>query len=135
MKSYAEILCINEAYDGSGGVFNRDKKWPKMIEEDSSLFINQLKAASSGDVVISKLPFILSAIAMKDTLENAMLGQAGMKIKIRSTTNGVLDHMENSFKKSLKKDFKELYNKAYEIVSIHRPFPIKDRAQTTMGRP
>ena len=95
-----------------------------MIEEDTTLFLQQLKTASKGDVVVSKLPVILSAIAMKDTLENAMFDRDGMKLKIRSTTNGVLDDMEDSFKKKLKKDFKELYNKAYDNAPLHRPFAI-----------
>jgi hypothetical protein len=125
LRALAEILCINEAYDESGGIFNRDKKWPKMIEEDTTLFLHQLKNASKGDVVVSKLPFILSAIAMKDTLQQAMLDRDGMKLKIRGTTNDVLGNMEDSYKKNLKKDFKETYNKAYEVVAVHRPFFIK----------
>lgn len=96
-----------------------------MIEDDGSMFHNQLKAASAGDVVVSKLPFVLSAIAMKDALSNAMSKTDGMKLKIRSTTNDVLDDMEDSFKKSLKKNFKELYNKAYDNAPLHRPFAME----------
>jgi hypothetical protein len=136
LKALAEVLCINEAYDESGGIFNRDKKWPKMIEEDTSMFLHQLRLAAGQGVVTSKLPVILSAIAMKDTLSNAMAVRDGMKLKIRSVTNDVLDKMEDTYKKDLKKDFKELYNKAYEVVSIQRPFVIKDSTPTRPpGRP
>lgn len=128
LRSLAEVVNINAAYDESGGIFSRDKKWAKMIEEDGTLFHNQMKAASSGSVVTSKLPMILSAIALKDTVKTAMSGAAGvsddMKLKIKNATNGVLDDMEDSFKKSLKKDFGALYNKAYDNAAVHRPFAI-----------
>lgn len=130
LKALSEILAINVAYDESGGIFSRDKKWPKMIEEDGSLFHNQLKAASAGDVVVSKLPFVLSAIAMKETLSSAMSRADGiyrdMKLKIANTTNDVLGDMEKSFEKSLKKNFKETYNKAYANKAVHNPFFIPE---------
>lgn len=130
VKALSEILAINVAYDQSGGIFSRDKKWAKMIEDDSSLFINQLKAASSGDVVVSKLPAILSAIFVKDTISNAMnhndVIRKAMMSKIQGAVGDVLSSMEKSYNKSLKKDFKELYNRAYEesTLSLHRPFAI-----------
>jgi hypothetical protein len=130
LKALSEILAINVAYDESGGIFSRDKKWAKMIEEDVSLFHNQLKAAAADDVVASKLPVILSAIAIKETLSSAMSRGEGisrnMKLKIQNATNGMLDDMEDSFKKNLKKDFKETYNKAYEFKAIHNPFFIPE---------
>jgi len=126
LKALAEVLNINVAYDESGGIFNRDRKWPDMIEKDQSLFINVLRAASAGDVVESKLPFVLSALAMKDTLSNAMSYadsvSRDMKLKIRNTTNGVLDDMQDDFKKSFKKNFKELEKKSDELAKLHRPF-------------
>ena len=129
LKALAEVLNINVAYDESGGIFNRDRKWPDMIEKDSTLFIHALKNASKGDVVVSKLPFVLSAVAMKDTLSNAMMWSdtvsRGMKLKIRSTTNDVLDDMEDDYKKSFKNNFKELYNKSGELAQLHRPFFIE----------
>ncbi len=130
LKALSEILAINVAYDESGGIFSRDKKWAKMIEEDGSLFHNALRAASAGDVVVSKLPFVLSAIAMKETLSSAMSRADGvyrdMKLKITNTTNGVLDDMEKSFEKSLKKNFKEVSNKAYANKATHNPFFIPE---------
>jgi hypothetical protein len=128
LRSLAEVVNINAAYDESGGIFSRDKKWAKMIEEDGTLFHNQMKAASSGGVVTSKLPMILSAIALRDAVKTSMSGAEGvsdvMKQKIQNATNGVLDDMEDSFKKSLKKDFGALYNKAYDYAAVHRPFAI-----------
>lgn len=128
LRSLAEVVNINAAYDESGGIFSRDKKWAKMIEEDGILFHNQMKAAANGNVVTSRLPIILSAIALKDTVKTAMSGADGvsdvMKQKIQNATNGVLDDMEDSFKKSLKKDFSALYNKAYDNAAVHRPFAI-----------
>lgn len=128
LRSLSEVANINAAYDESGGIFSRDKKWAKMIEEDGTLFHNQMKAASAGGVVTSKLPMILSAIALKNTLTAAMSGSADlsdlMKLKIKNATNEVLENMEDSFKKSLKKDFNALYNKAYDNAAVHRPFII-----------
>lgn len=130
LKTLSEIMAINKAYDESGGIFSRDKKWPQMIENDGSLFINQLKAASAGDVVVSKLPFVLSAIAVKETVSSAMNRADGiyrdMMLKITNTTNDVLGDMEKSFEKSLKKNFKEVSNKAYANKATHNPFFIPE---------
>lgn len=130
LKALSEVLAINIAYDESGGIFSRDKKWAKMIAEDGSLFHNQLKSASSGDVVVSKLPMILSAIAMKETISSAMNRGEGiyrdMKLKITNATNDVLKNMENSYEKNLKKNFKELYNRAYANKATHNPFFIPE---------
>ena len=131
-KALSEVLAINMAYDESGGIFSRDKKWAKMIEEDKSLFHNQLKAASAGDVVTSKLPVILAAIAMKDTVSQAMKNDntisRDMKLKISNATNDVLDDMEKSYDKNLKKNFKDLYTKAHAYKQVHRPFAIAEPA-------
>jgi predicted nucleic acid-binding Zn-ribbon protein len=132
LQVLSEVLSINKAYDESGNIFTRDKKWAKMIAEDSSLFHNQIKAAASGDVVVSKLPLILAAAAMKDTVSNAMkydpVIYKAMMTKIMGAENDVLDSMEDSYKKSLKKDFKELYTRVYdkEEAKLHRPFAIDD---------
>ena len=130
-KTLSEVLSINRAYGESGGIFNRDKKWAKMIEDDQSLFINVIKNATSGDVTEDKLSVILPAISIKDTVSNAMSNadeiSRAIKLKIQNTTNGVLNDMEDSFKKKLKNLSKELYNKAYENASIHRPFFIPER--------
>ncbi|MBC7715117.1 MAG: hypothetical protein H7177_17360 [Rhizobacter sp.] len=137
LKALSEVLCINTAYDESGGIFSRDKKWAKMIEEDMTLFHNQMKTASSGDVVVSKLPVVMAAIAMKETLSSAMSRADGisrdMKLKIQNATNGVLGNMEDSFKKSLKKDFKETYNKAYDNKAVHNPFFIPEATNTNFN--
>ncbi|MDD4976606.1 MAG: hypothetical protein PHY93_19780 [Bacteriovorax sp.] len=122
LKALAEVLCINKAYDESGRIFSRDKKWIAMIGNDQTLFINVLKWASSGDVTESKLSTILPAIALKDAVSDAMSNSDIMMSKIQSATNKVLNNMEDSFKKSLKNFNKDLYNKAYEQASIHRPF-------------
>lgn len=128
VKALSEILAINIAYDESGGIFSRDKKWAKMIEEDKALFHNQIKAASSGDVVTSKLPVILAAIALKDTVTQAIKNDSAiardMKLKIANTTTDVLGDMEKSFDKNLKKNFSQLYTKAHASKQLHRPFPI-----------
>lgn len=129
LKALSEVLCINKAYDESGSIFSRDKKWVEMIGNDGSLFINVLKAASQGDVTEASLSTVLPAIALKDTLSNAMSNSEIvyrlMMQKITSATNKVLEKMEDDFKKSLKKFNKDLYNKAYEQASIHRPFFIE----------
>lgn len=131
LKTLSEVLSINRAYGESGGIFNRDKKWARMIEEDQSLFINVLKNALSGEVSEDKLSVILPAISVKDTVSNAMSNaddiSRAIKLKIQNTTNSVLSDMEDGFKKKLKNLSKELYNKAYENASIHRPFYIPPR--------
>lgn len=136
LKAMAEVLCINKAYDESGGIFSRNKKWAEMIGDDSTLFINVLKAASSGDVTEAKLSTVLPAIAMKDVLSNAMSNADGisraMMPKITNATNKVLDNMEDSFKKSLKNFNKDLYNKSYDNASIHRPFYIEPARDPNM---
>lgn len=133
LKAMAEVLCINKAYDESGGIFSRDKKWAEMISNDNTLFINVLKSASAGDVTEAKLSAVLPAIALKDTVANAMANSYSisklMMPKIVNATNKVLDNMEDSFKKSLKNFNKDLYNKAYEQASIHRPFYIEPAQQ------
>lgn len=133
LKAMAEVLCINKAYDESGGIFTRNKKWAAMIGDDNTLFLNVLKAASAGDVTEAKLSTVLPAIAMKDTLSNAMSNADGisrlMMPKILNATNKVLGNMEDSFKKSLKNFNKDLYNKAYDQASIHRPFYIEPAQQ------
>ena len=130
LKALSEVLAINKAYDESGSIFNRDKKWIRMIGDDSSLFINQLKAASSGDVVASRFPAILSAIAMKEAVSSAMDRADGvyrqMMGKITNATNDVLNNMSDSYEKSLKKNFKELYNKANANRTTHNPFFIPE---------
>lgn len=129
LKAMAEVLCINKAYDESGGIFSRNKKWAEMIGDDATLFINVLKSASNGEVTEAKLSTVLPAIALKDTLSNAMARADGiarpMMPKIHNATNKVLDNMEDGFKKSLKNFNKDLYNKAYDQASIHRPFFIE----------
>ncbi len=124
----AEVMCLNKAYDESGGIFTRNKKWAQIISDDETLFINVLKAASKGSVNEEKLSVVLPAIAMKDTLSNAMNDEDrishDIKREIQKTTNKVLSNMEEGFNKSLKSFNRDLYNKVYEKVSIHRPFPI-----------
>lgn len=131
LKAMAEILCINKAYDESGKIFSRDKKWITMIGSDASLFLNVLKVASAGNVDEQKLSTILPALAMRDTLSSAMESADGIAnvvmSKVKSATNNVLVEMENNFKNSLSKFSKELYNKANEKAFIHRPFYIDPR--------
>lgn len=128
LKAMAEVMCLNKAYDESGGIFTRNKKWAQIISDDETLFINVLKAASKGSVNEEKLSVVLPAIAMKDTLSNAMNDEDrishDIKREIQKTTNKVLSNMEEGFNKSLKSFNRDLYNKVYEKVSIHRPFPI-----------
>lgn len=136
LKALAEVLSISKAYEESGNILNRDKKWVKMIKEDKNLFHNKLKAATSGDVVTSKLPLILTGIAVKEILSSSMAREENIsKIifsKVKGATNDVLDDMEDSYKKKLKKNFNELYNYAYENKKAHNPFYIpNEESQNT----
>jgi hypothetical protein len=128
LKALAEVLCINKAYDESGGLFSRNKKWASMIGNDATLFINVLKSATAGDVNEAKLSTILPAIAVNDAVSKAMSSADGiskaMLQKIQNATNDVFDNMEGQFKKRLKNLDSDLYNKAYEKAYIHRPFAI-----------
>jgi hypothetical protein len=128
LKAMSEIVSINKAFDLSGGLLSRNKKWIEMISTDASLFINVLKAASRGDVTEAKLSVVLPAIALRDTVINAMDRADGvsdqMRSRITNAASDVLVGMEANFKNSLKKLDINLYNKAYEQVSIHRPFSI-----------
>jgi hypothetical protein len=131
LKTLAEILNINIAYDKSGNIFSRDKKWAEMISNDASLFINQLKSAATGTVDESKLGSVLPAIAMKDFVATAISDafdiSRKMMPKILNATNKVLGNSEDGYKKSLKDFNKDLYNKAYEKAAIHRPFFIEPK--------
>jgi len=135
LKAVAEILCINKAYNESGGIFTRNKKWAEMISDDATLFHNALKAAAAGEVTEAKLASVLPAIALKDALGNAIVNSYNiskvMMPKITNATNKVLGDLEDGFKKSLKNFNKDLYNKAYEQASIHRPFYIEPAQQPT----
>jgi len=129
LRSLSEVLTINVAYDESGGIFNRNKKWPDMVENDGSLFLNALRNQASGDVNEAKLGLVLAGVAMKDVLSNATQNNwdisKELKMKIKSAMNKSLNKMEDGFKKSFKNFDKNLYNKAYEQASIHRPFYIE----------
>lgn len=133
LRTLAEILNINIAYDKSGHVFSRDKKWVEMIKNDSTLFINQLKVETKGGVTEEKLSTILSAIAMKDFVKAAINDfhdiSKNMMSKISNATGDVLSMMEDNYKKSLKDFNKDLYNKVYEKVSIQRPFYIEQNQE------
>ena len=134
LRTLSEILAINKAYDESGGIFSRDKKWAKMIEEDQSLFLNVLKSAASGDVNTSKLAVVMSSVAIRETVSSAMNRADGiyraMMLKITNATDGVLNDMEKSYRKSFEKGFKEAYNKANAYKTAHRPFYIPEPTTT-----
>ena len=129
-KALSEILCINRAYDKSGNIFTRDKKWAEMIGNDATLFINVLRAATAGDVTEAKLSAILPSISLKDTVSSAMSRADSvsklMMPKIQNAVNKVLDDTDKGYNKNLKNFNKDLYNKAYDKASIHRPFTIAD---------
>lgn len=133
LRSMAEVMNINIAYDKSGSIFSRDKKWADKISDDSALFINQVKAASNGSVNEDKLGAVLSALAVKDFVGTAMSDfydiSRNMMPKILNATNKVLGNMEDGFKKSLKDFNKDLYNKAYASASVQRPFYIEPKPQ------
>ncbi len=128
LKALSEILCISKAYTESGGIFTRDSKWPNMIENDGGLFLNTLRMASSGEVNEAKLGVVLSSIAMRDSVLGAIEGTAwfakDMKMKMRSTVTKVMGKLEDDLKNNLKKFDNNLYNKAHDQASIHRPFAI-----------
>jgi uncharacterized coiled-coil DUF342 family protein len=129
LRTMAEVMNINFAYDKSGNIFNRDKKWADMIENDGSLLLNQVKAASNGQVTEAKVSSVLSAVALKDFVSQAMSNyydiKKNMMPKILNSTNRVLGNIEDGFKKSLKDFDKGLYNTAYDKASLHRPFFIE----------
>lgn len=131
LRTMAEVLNINLAYDKSGNIFTRDKKWAEMISDDSSLFLNKIKAASNGSVSSDKLGAVLSAIAVKDFVGTAMSDywdiSKKMMPKILNATNKVLGNMEDGFKKSLKDFDRDLYNNSYAKASIQRPFYIEPK--------
>lgn len=133
LKAMAEVLNINVMYDKSGRIFNRDKKWIRLVGEDKGLYLNELKAISEGRVETSKLGAVLSAISLKDFLSTAMRDYDDVRKlmmgKIQSATNDLLNDLEDSFKKSLKEYNKDLYNKSYDKALIHRPFYIEPPAQ------
>ena len=133
LRAMAEVMNINVAYDKSGSIFSRDKKWADKISDDQALFINQVKAASNGQVTEDKLGAVLSALAVKDFISVAMSDyfdiSRNMMPKILNATNKVLGNLEDGFKKSLKDFNKDLYNKAYANTSIQRPFYIEPKPQ------
>jgi hypothetical protein len=133
LRAMAEVMNINVAYDKSGSIFSRDKKWAEKISNDQALFINQVKAASNGQVTEDKLGSVLSALAVKDFVSTAMSDfydiSRNMMPKILNATNKVMGNLEDGFKKSLKDFNKDLYNKAYANVSIQRPFYIEPKPQ------
>lgn len=133
LRAMAEVMNINVAYDKSGSIFSRDKKWAEKISNDQALFINQVKAASNGQVTEDKLGSVLSALAVKDFVSTAMSDfydiSRNMMPKILNATNKVMGNLEDGFKKSLKEFNKDLYNKAYANVSIQRPFYIEPKPQ------
>jgi hypothetical protein len=133
LRAMVEILNINIAYDKSGSIFSRDKKWADKVSDDNDLFLNQLKNASSGGVSEEKLGLVLSALSLKDFMGTAMSDfydiQRNMMPKILNATNKVLGNIEDGFKKSLKDFNKDLYNKAYAQASIQRPFYIEPKPQ------
>jgi hypothetical protein len=129
LKTLAEILNINTAYDLSGGVFGKDGKFVKMLDNDGSLFINQLKIASAVAVNEVSLSSILPALSMRDTILSSInffsAISTKMKGSIKSALESTLRVMENNFKRNLKSFDLALTNKAYEKAMLHRPFAIK----------
>lgn len=126
LRSLAEILNVNMAYDKSCSFlgFGCDKKIAKLIKEDANLIHNQIKAKIIGDADPSKVPYVLTSIALEDTLNNAMDNAEGiynvMTGKIEGNVEEILTETENS----LKSNFKQIYNKVRGNASIHRPFII-----------
>ena len=129
LKALAEVININTAYDLSGGMFGKDSKIAKLIENDGSLLLNQLKAAAAAGVSEANISVILPALSMRDTLLTTINFVWGISNKIKSKVKITLESnqksLEDSFKKNLKKFDKALANKAYEKAMLHRPFAIQ----------
>lgn len=130
IKALAEVANINKAYAESGGWFSRDGKFADMIDNDKSLVINKMKAASDVDANNANIGIILSAIALKDGVEKGVSNfdpvAKDMTIKVRGRVTKQLDKMYDQFKKSLKKFDRDLYNRADGIAAVHRPFDVQE---------
>lgn len=128
IKSLGEVMNISVAYDESGGIFNRDKKWIKLLENDGNMIHNLMKANANGSLSEATAGIHLAAIAYKDIVGNSLSYykpvSGDMKLKVRSTTKDILENMEDNFKKNLKKFDRGLYDNAYEKFSLHRPYTI-----------
>lgn len=129
-KGLAEVANINKAYAESGGWFSRDGKLADMIDDDSSLVINKMKAASDVKLSNETIGIVLSAIAFKDGMEKGVSNfdpvAKDMTIKVRGRVNKRLDKMDDQYRKNLKKFDKDLYNKANDIAKAHRPFDVQE---------
>jgi hypothetical protein len=130
LKTLGQILNINVAYDRSGGIFSKDKKFIAMIDSDASNYINTLKTASNVPANEQNIGTILSAIAMGDVLGNVTFYAAAiysprsekMTSKVKTTVKKIVDNTETQYRNNLKKFDKALYNTAYSNVLVHRPF-------------
>lgn len=128
IKSLGEIMNVSVAYDESGGIFRRDKKWITYLENEGSLIHNQMKANANGNISEDSAGLHLAAISFKDIVSNSLSYyrpvSGDMKLKVRSTVNDILNDMEDNFKKKLKSFDRGLYDKAYSKFDQHRPFTI-----------
>lgn len=128
IKSLGEIMNIAVAYDESGGIFNRDKKWIKMLEDDAMMVHNQMKANANGNLTEDTVGLHLAAIAFKDIVSNSLSYyrpvSGGMKLKVRSTVNDIVNKMEDNFKKKLRSFDRGLHDKAFSKFDQHRPYTI-----------
>lgn len=128
IKSLGEIMTVSVAYDESGGIFRRDKKWITYLENEGSLVHNQMKASANGSLNEDTVGLHLAAISFKDIVSNSLSYyrpvSGDMKLKVRSTVNDILGDMEDNFKKKLKSFDRGLYDKAYSKFEQHRPFTI-----------
>lgn len=128
IKSLGEIMNVSVAYDESGGIFRRDKKWITYLENEENLIHNQMKAAANGNISEDSVGLHLASIAFKDIVSNSLSYyrpvSGDMKLKVRSTINDKLNDMEDNFKKKLKSFDRGLYDKAYSKFDQHRPFTI-----------
>lgn len=128
IKSLGEIMNVSVAYDESGGIFRRDKKWITYLENEGSLVHNQMKANANGSLNEESVGLHLAAISFKDIVSNSLSYyrpvSGDMKLKVRSTVNDILGDMEDNFKKKLKSFDRGLYDKAYSKFEQHRPYTI-----------
>ncbi len=128
LKAIGETMVISRAYDKSGNIFTRDKKWVKMISEDQNLVHNQFKAAANGAIDEATVGLHLAHIAFKDIEDNSLQYYSpvskDMMSKISGAVSDVLNDTEKAYKKNLRNFDSKLSDKAYAQNTQHRPYQI-----------
>ncbi len=122
----AEIVNINNAYRLSD---EQNKNIPKLVEIDKNLLINKLLTKISQTPVKKEtLGIHLFAINAIYTLDKAMNKyqpiKSGFSNKVEQPVDKIRKTMEEKFKKTLKNDFREIYDRVYDNESLYTPFDL-----------